>query len=70
MHKHWDWCEAIHSAYPDITKDNVHDILRHEVGQRFVTVLEHAGVFKRDKRGKDAFRRFLQHAVERMSSLV
>ncbi|OKO88801.1 UDP-glucose--hexose-1-phosphate uridylyltransferase [Geobacillus proteiniphilus] len=67
MHKHWDWCEAIRSAYPDITKDNVHDILRHEVGQRFVTVLEHAGVFKRDKRGKDAFRRFMQHAVERMS---
>ncbi|KJE25713.1 hypothetical protein LG52_3778 [Geobacillus kaustophilus] len=70
MQKHWDWCEAIRSAYPDITKDNVHDILKYEVGQRFVTVLEHAGVFKRDKRGKDAFRRFMQHAVERMSSLV
>jgi UDPglucose--hexose-1-phosphate uridylyltransferase len=33
-------------------------------------VLEHAGVFKRDKRGKDAFRRFLSYAIANMSSFV
>ncbi|MGP3561823.1 UDP-glucose--hexose-1-phosphate uridylyltransferase [Geobacillus sp. BK01] len=70
MLKHWDWCEAIRLGYPDITNDNVHDLLRYEVGQRFVTVLEHAGVFKRDQNGKEAFRRFMRHAVERMSSFV
>ncbi|WP_445612540.1 UDP-glucose--hexose-1-phosphate uridylyltransferase [Geobacillus sp. YF-1] len=70
MRKHWYWCEAIRSAYPDITKENVHDILRYEIGQRFVTVLEHAGVFKRDKRGRGAFRRFLSHAMEKMSSFA
>lgn len=70
MLKHWDWYESILSANPYTTKDNVYELLRNEVGQRFVTVLEHAGVFKRDKRGKDAFRRFLSYAIANMSSFV
>lgn len=58
--KHWDWYEQIRASYPFIRAENVWDILRTEVGKRFITVLEHAGVFKRTEEGKQAFRRFLQ----------
>lgn len=62
--KHRDWYEHIRAAYPNITEENVSDILRHEVGQRFITVLEHAGVFKRNEKGKQAFRTFLRKVQE------
>ena len=34
------------------------DILKEEIGKTFSTVLEHAGVFKRDDTGKKAFKNF------------
>ena len=34
------------------------DILRDEVGKVFAKVLEHAGVFKCDEQGREAFLRF------------
>lgn len=60
MYKHSAWYEQIRASYPSIQEKNVWDILRTEVGKRFITVLEHAGVFKRTEEGKRAFRRFLQ----------
>lgn len=36
------------------------DILKREVGLKFATVLEHAGVFKRDQKGEKAFIRFIE----------
>ncbi|WP_243387495.1 UDP-glucose--hexose-1-phosphate uridylyltransferase [Bacillus kexueae] len=59
--KHFEWAEAILNRYENITKDTVGNILRHEVGKVFSTVLEHAGVFKRTSEGKEAFRRFIHH---------
>jgi UDPglucose--hexose-1-phosphate uridylyltransferase len=40
------------------TAENAEAILQKEVGEVFKTVLEHAGVFKRDERGRAAFVRF------------
>ncbi len=62
--KHWDWYEEISDTYPSITAENVSGILQHEVGERFITVLEHAGVFKQTEKGKKAFRAFCQKVRE------
>lgn len=56
--KHAPWAEELKSRYT-FTAENAGDILRHEVGQVFKTVLEHAGVFKRDAAGQAAFDRFI-----------
>ena len=57
---HKEWAEMIKASYPDLNKDNVTDILRKEVGKVFVTVLEHAGVYKRDENGMKAFDKFIE----------
>ena len=55
-----DWRAANTLDYQNtFTAENAGDILRHEVGQVFKTVLEHAGVFKRDAAGQAAFDRFI-----------
>lgn len=58
MEKHADWVSSWRASYPQLSADNVTEILQKEVGETFKTVLEHAGVFKRDAAGKEAFRRF------------
>ena len=45
--------------YDDISKDNVMDIIKKEVGIVFEKVLEHAGVYKRNAEGMEAFQRFI-----------
>ena len=57
--KHADWAEEI-AARRAITPATVEEILRQEVGQVFATVLEHAGVYKRDAAGKAAFLKFTE----------
>lgn len=57
LSKHADWAAEFSKDY-EITKDNVHDILQKEIGKVFAKVLEHAGVFKRDQKGREYFRRF------------
>ena len=56
--KHAAWAEELRTRY-DFTHENAPGILRREVGAVFTQVLEHAGVFKRDPAGREAFRRFL-----------
>lgn len=57
---HADWVKDVVIAnHADINKDNVMDILKEEVGKVFVTVLEHAGVYKRDEKGMAAFDKFI-----------
>ena len=56
---HADWVESFIGNY-QFTKENCMDILRDEVGKVFATVLEHAGVYKRDEQGKQAFIRFIE----------
>ncbi|MCD8195390.1 MAG: UDP-glucose--hexose-1-phosphate uridylyltransferase [Coprobacillus sp.] len=57
--KHADWANDI-KARRELTKDNIDDVLQEEVGKVFEQVLTDAGVFKRDKEGKKAFKRFLE----------
>ena len=56
--KHADWAVQLREKYA-FTAENVDDILRDEVGRVFAKVLEHAGVFKCDRQGREAFLRFV-----------
>lgn len=55
--KHLEWFEELKAKYV-FTKDNVDETLHEEVGLKFKKVLEHAGVFKRNDIGKQAFIKF------------
>ena len=57
---HAIWASEILKKYSDFNADNAMDIIRYEVGRVFEQVLEDAGVFKRDKQGKEAFARFVE----------
>lgn len=57
---HKEWVETFKNNYSEINKNNVYEILRQEIGKTFVTVLEHAGVYKRDTLGMQAFDRFIE----------
>lgn len=59
--KHADWANEFIKRYDTVTADNVDDIIRAEIGKVFATVLEHAGVYKRDESGKAAFLRFIDN---------
>ncbi len=61
---HAAWANELKTRYT-FTEDNVMNILQKEVGIVFSQVLEHAGVFKRDEAGKQAFLRFVQHVGDR-----
>ena len=58
--KHADWVEEFIGAYPNVTKENVEDILKAEIGKVFKKVLEDAGVYKCTKEGREAFMRFIK----------
>ncbi len=60
LSKHYDWVLEIEEKYSDINADNVDDILKKEIGLVFAKVLEHAGVYKRDEKGRKAFLRFIE----------
>ena len=57
--KHAPWAEELKKRHL-FTPDNADEIIRKEVGEVFKTVLEHAGVFKRDEEGRAAFLRFAE----------
>lgn len=57
--KHTKWVEKFLPKYDTITKENVMDILKEEVGIVFTKVLEDAGVYKCTEEGRTAFARFL-----------
>lgn len=59
LDKHLNWYNCLKSKYQDINENNVDDILKEEVGIKFATALKHAGVFKRDAKGKEAFIKFI-----------
>ncbi len=56
--KHAPWAAELRQRHT-FTADNVEAILRDEVGKVFAQVLEHAGVFKCDEQGREAFLRFV-----------
>lgn len=57
--KHAEWVEEVRSRHA-VTRENVMDILKEEVGQVFVKVLEDAGVYKCTREGREGFERFIQ----------
>ncbi|MCD8039190.1 MAG: UDP-glucose--hexose-1-phosphate uridylyltransferase [Lachnospiraceae bacterium] len=64
LEKHADWAKEFLPRYADRlacspTKECVMDILKKEVGIVFGKVLEHAGVYKRNEEGHEAFMRFI-----------
>ncbi|GAA6492158.1 UDP-glucose--hexose-1-phosphate uridylyltransferase [Candidatus Bariatricus faecipullorum] len=59
LEKHADWAEEFLPKYPEISPDNIMDILHEEIGQVFRQVLEDAGVYKQTEEGQKAFVRFV-----------
>jgi UDPglucose--hexose-1-phosphate uridylyltransferase len=60
LEKHADWAEGIIRENSGLNAENIHGILREEIGRVFMQVLEDAGVYKRDDAGQKAFRRFTE----------
>ncbi|THE12405.1 UDP-glucose--hexose-1-phosphate uridylyltransferase [Bacillus timonensis] len=56
---HQEWADELKVYNP--TKENVHELVKREVGKKFMRVLEDAGVYKRDEAGQAAFKRFIDH---------
>ena len=59
LEKHAAWAAEFLPRYECVTEENIEEILRHEIGQVFVHVLEDAGVFKCTPQGREAFMRFV-----------
>lgn len=57
--KHAQWAEDFLPKYETVSKDNIMEILKKEVGIIFTHVLEDAGVYKCTKEGRGAFLRFI-----------
>jgi len=60
IEKHAKWVEEIKEKYSDINKGNIDKIIEEEIGIVFMKVLENAGVFKRDEKGIEAFKKFIK----------
>ena len=54
------WAAQLRETHT-FTAENITGILRDEVGAVFAKVLEHAGVYKRDAAGREAFLRFVEY---------
>ncbi len=59
LEKHADWVEEFLPKYGTITQENVMDIIQEEVGIVFMKVLECAGVYKCDEKGRKDFQKFI-----------
>lgn len=63
LKKHLPWIKEMLGRYgTDNTGAAARDIIRDEIGKIFTRVLEDSGVYKRNRAGKEAFARFLNHA--------
>lgn len=60
LEKHADWVEEFADRYV-IDADNVTEVIEQEIGRVFSKVLEDAGVFKRNDKGMEAFKRFVSY---------
>ena len=60
LEKHADWVDTW-VGNQELTAENIHDVVRAEIGKVFAKVLECAGVYKRNEEGMKAFDRFVEH---------
>ncbi|HFH9836978.1 TPA: UDP-glucose--hexose-1-phosphate uridylyltransferase [Streptococcus suis] len=58
---HQTWAESLKTAHPDVTEEEVGQVVRESVGQIFARVLEDAGVYKRTDEGQAAFMKFIEY---------
>lgn len=58
--KHYEWAKEF-SSRREVTKENIHEVVKDEVGKVFVRVLEDAGVYKYNDEGIKAFSRFIEY---------
>ncbi|HAF99711.1 UDP-glucose--hexose-1-phosphate uridylyltransferase [Paenibacillus lactis] len=57
---HGEWIQSLRERLPAASdKAEAAEWIRREVGQKFTTILEHAGVYKQTAEGQQAFKRFL-----------
>ncbi|MEF2968947.1 UDP-glucose--hexose-1-phosphate uridylyltransferase [Paenibacillus sp. M1] len=57
---HAAWIKELVEAHgTKLDRERAEALLRDEVGRKFAEILEHAGVFKVDAAGREAFRRFI-----------
>lgn len=61
---HQEWANKLKAENPSIQADQVQEIVEQAVGAVFQEVLEDAGVFKRDRKGQEAFIRFIHTLTE------
>ena len=59
IEKHANWVKSFLPKYENISRDNVMDILKEEVGIVVTHVLEDAGVYKCTEEGRKAFLKFI-----------
>lgn len=57
---HGTWAEELVAKYGTFSADTIDAVIEKEIGDVFVKVLEHAGVYKRTAEGKEAFLRFIE----------
>jgi UDPglucose--hexose-1-phosphate uridylyltransferase len=62
LYKHLVWIEELLSNYGTrLSVQQAREALRVEVGNKFLEVLHHAGVYARNSQGQQAFGRFMSH---------
>lgn len=59
IEKHANWYKSIRNKYTMFTDNSIDDILRKEVGIKFLEAISHSGVFKRNPQGDKAFDKFI-----------
>ena len=59
IEKHQAWIEQIKNKHV-YTKENVSELVKQEIGNVFVRVLEDAGVYKMNEQGIQAFKKFIE----------
>jgi UDPglucose--hexose-1-phosphate uridylyltransferase len=59
LSKHADWVDEFKPKYEKIDESNIDKIFEDEIGRVFMQVLEDAGVYKRDEKGRAGFERFI-----------
>ncbi len=62
--QHAKWANEILETHPELSEENVKEIIEQEIGAVFLEVLNDAGVFKRTTEGKEAFMRFIDYINE------
>lgn len=58
---HREWADQLKTIYHNqLSSKTVEEIIKKEVGKKFLQTLEDAGVFKRDQEGRQGFQEFIQ----------